>query len=63
MLDNAVFWATILIFAAFFFGGTIGGLELAGQHEAIVANRFARLAVVLPSLVMFLRDALRLLKR
>jgi hypothetical protein len=63
MLDGAMFWATVLIVAAFYFGGTITGLELAGQFDAALANRFARLSIVLPSLVMFLRDALKVLRR
>ena len=63
MPEGTIFWATVLIFASFYFGGTISGLELASQFDASLANRFARLAVVLPSLVMFLRDALKLLRR
>ena len=59
---NAVFWATILMLAGAYFGGTITGLELAGEPGAALANRFARLAIVLPSFVMFMRDALRTLR-
>ena len=63
MSERTMFWATVLICAASYFSGTISGLELAGQYEAAAANRVARLAIVLPSLVMFLRDALRPLRR
>ncbi|HZO28555.1 MAG TPA: hypothetical protein VFH48_21485 [Chloroflexota bacterium] len=63
MLAGVAFWGTIIIFATFYFGATVSGLELAAQFEAARANRLARLLILLPSLVMFLRDALRLLRR
>jgi hypothetical protein len=63
MLAGATFWGTVLIFASFYFGATITGLELAGQGSAAFANRFGRLFVVLPSFIMFVREAWRLLRR
>ena len=63
MLAGAVFWGTVIVFATFYFGATVAGLELAGQFEAARANRLARLLILVPALVMFLRDALRLLRR
>ena len=41
----------------------MSGLELAGQVEAARANHLARLLILVPALVMFLRDALHLLRR
>jgi hypothetical protein len=63
MLAGTMFWGTVIVFATFYFSFTVTGLELAGQLEAARANRLARLLILLPSLVMFLRDALRLLRR
>jgi len=63
MLAGAVFWGTVIVLATFYFGATVAGLELAGQFEAARANRLARLLILVPALVMFLRDALRLLRR
>ena len=51
-----------LICASFYFGGTVSGLELAGQSDAAFANRMARLTIVIPSFVMFARDAFRILQ-
>jgi hypothetical protein len=63
MLAGTMFWGTVLIFATFYFSATVAGLELVGQGDAALANRFGRLLVVVPSFVMFLREAWRLLRR
>ena len=63
MLAGTMFWGTVIVFATFYFSFTVTGLELAGQLEAARANRLARLLILLPSLIMFRRDALRLLRR
>jgi hypothetical protein len=63
MLAGTMFWGTVIVFATFYFSFTVTGLVLAGQLEAARANRLARLLILLPSLIMFLRDALRLLRR
>lgn len=62
MLAGIMFWGTVIVFATFYVRFTVSGLELAGQFEAERANPLALLLILVPSLVMFLRDALRLLR-
>ena len=62
-LDSIMFWATVGICAAFYFDWTVQGLQLAGQPDAALATSGIALMLVIPSLVMMLRAALRMLGR
>jgi len=58
-----MFWASVVFCAAFYFNWTARGLQLAVQPDAALATSGIVLMLVIPSLVMMLRAALRMLGR
>ncbi len=63
MANGIVFWGVVTICAGFYFDWTDRGLQVAGQPEAAAANSVALVMLVIPAFAMFLREALRLLRR
>ena len=63
MPSGIVFWAVVAVCASFYFDLTATGLRVAGQADAALATGGIQLLLVIPSLVMVLREALRLLRR